>query len=174
MGWNQAGYLRIDAIAQQQTNADIMHSTPKLVLAVLLCATATAACDSSAECELVDTQSRMRSEMLQTSAPTPPARFVFSQRIQNYEGAACGINEQDSDRVSLTIVNLTSCEQSLTFQISFIDNGSGWSYNGSATVQASAATDVGVISSTGTANIESSQLLLGGTSAESNCTGAAQ
>lgn len=132
-----------------------------------------AACDSGpdqAVCAVVLDEMRTRTEAIQTSAATPPAQFEFSQHVLRYETVDCRREQDDVDEVSLVIRNLTSCELALSYQLSFIENQDGWSYNGSLTFQPRGAIDVGVISRVGNANIESAQLLLSGNSSTSTCT----
>lgn len=143
------------------------------VVGIALSTVALAACDSEPDepaCEVVADLMRTRTEVIQTSATTPPAQFEFSQHVVRYETTDCRRDEDDTDEVSLVIRNLTSCQLALSYQLSFIENQDGWSYNGSLTFQPLGAIDVGVISRVGNANIESAQLLLSGSSSTSACT----
>lgn len=129
------------------------------------------ACDSGGPgvCELVVDETRSRSEALLTNSPSSPAQFEFQQEVKQYETGDCDSQNADVDRVSLVVRNLTQCVQDVTFQISFIENQDGWSYNGQTSITAGGASDLGVISTVGNANIETAQVILTGSNVQGAC-----
>lgn len=97
------------------------------------------------------------------------ALFEFQQEIQTYQTGECTRTEADVNEVSLVVRNLTACVHTLSFTISLIKEGQGFSIEGNANIQPGAAQDLGLVQSGSPITIDNAQSVVTGISTLTAC-----